>query len=101
MEKPVRMGILGTGMIVDWIMGDIERAPSVRVAAIASRSLERARAAASKYGIETAYGSYEEMAQSDQVDLVYIATPNNRHYDDAMLMMTHGKAVLCEKPMPL
>ena len=46
MEKPVRMGILGTGMIVDWIMGDIARAPSVRVAAIASRSLERARAAA-------------------------------------------------------
>ena len=101
MEKIVRMGIVGTGMIVDWIMGDVAKARSVRVTAIASRSLERARAAAARYGIETAYGSYEEMAQSDLVDLVYIATPNNRHFDDAMLMMAHGKAVLCEKPMPL
>ncbi len=101
MEKPVRMGILGTGMIVDWIMKDIARASSLRVTAIASRSLERAQAAAARYGIETAYGSYEAMAQSDQVDLVYIATPNSRHFADAMLMMTHGKHVLCEKPMPL
>lgn len=100
-NQPVRMGILGTGMIVDWIMGDIARAQSIRVTAIASRSLERAQAAAARYGIETAYGSYEEMAQSDQVDLVYIATPNSCHADHAKLMMAHGKHVLCEKPMPL
>ena len=53
MKKPVRMGILGIGMIVDWIMGDTAKAPSIRVAAIASRSLDRAQAAAAKYGIET------------------------------------------------
>lgn len=101
MDKPVRMGILGTGMIVDWIMGDIAKAESICVTAIASRNPERAQAAAARYGIATAYGSYEEMAESNQVDLVYIATPNSRHFADARLMMTHGKHVLCEKPMPL
>ena len=101
MTDVIRMGIMGTGMIVDWIMNDIRKASNIRVTAIASRSLDRAREAAVRYGIETAYGSYEELAQSDCVDLVYVATPNSEHCANALAAMAQGKHVLCEKPMAL
>ncbi|MDD3361362.1 MAG: Gfo/Idh/MocA family oxidoreductase [Hespellia sp.] len=65
--------------------------------AIASRSLEKARAFARKWNFEKAYGSYEELVADENVDLVYIATPHAMHYENAMLCITHQKAILVEK----
>lgn len=95
----IRLGILGTGRIVDRVMADMPNAKEITVAAIASRSADRARAAAEKFGIPRSYGSYEELAESAEVDLVYIATPHPCHIDNAVMMMRHGKHVLCEKPI--
>lgn len=95
----VRLGILGTGRIVDRVMADMANAKEIIPAAIASRNADRARAAAERFGIPLSYGSYEEMAESADVDLVYIATPHPCHIDNAMMMMRHGKHVICEKPM--
>lgn len=95
----VRLGIVGPGRIVARVMPDMVNSTEIQITAIASRSMERAEAAARKYSIPYAYGSYEEMAASDQVDLVYIALPHPFHCDAACLMMQHGKNVICEKPM--
>lgn len=99
MNQVVRVGILGPGRIVKRVMTDFHNSEGVRLTAIASRSVERAREAAAAYGAVYAFGSYEELAECGEVDLVYIATPHPFHCEQAILMMEHGKHVLCEKPM--
>lgn len=66
--------------------------------AIASRSLDTAKAAARKYRFKKAYGSYQELLDDPEVDLVYISTPNGLHYEWASKALKAGKHVLCEKP---
>lgn len=97
--KKIRLGIVSAGAIVARVMKDMHLSENVEVTAIAARDLSRAQAAAEAYGIPHAYGSYLELAQSSEVDLAYIATPHNFHAEQAMLMMRHGKHVICEKPM--
>ena len=95
----VRLGIVGPGRIVDRVMTDMGNTKEITLYAVASRSMERARAAAERYHIPRVYDSYEALAQDPDVDLVYIATPHPCHLEQAMLMMRNGKNVLCEKPM--
>ncbi|HEX3029995.1 MAG TPA: Gfo/Idh/MocA family oxidoreductase, partial [Clostridia bacterium] len=66
--------------------------------AVGSRSKERAEAFAQKFGILSAYGSYEEVVNDPEVDIVYIATPHPAHKEGALMSLKAGKAVLCEKP---
>jgi len=101
MERIIRVGFVGPGNIVRRVMTDFHNAKGVELTAIASRSLERAQKAAQEYGARYAFGSYEEMAKCDEIDLVYIATPHTFHCEQSILMMEHGKHVLCEKPMAL
>ncbi|KAL1110022.1 hypothetical protein AAG570_014180 [Ranatra chinensis] len=65
--------------------------------AVAARDKQRAQAFAKKYNFKKAYGSYEEMLQDPEVDLVYIATTTSHHYEHAMLCLKHKKPVICEK----
>lgn len=97
MEK-VRLGIAGPGRIVRRVMADLRKAEHIDVAAVASRSIERARAAAAAYGIPLAYGSYEAMAAGDAVDLVYVAVPHPFHCALTKLFLAGGKHVIVEKP---
>lgn len=101
MADLIRVGILGPGRIVRRVMTDFHNAQGVCLMAVASRSLARAQEAAQQYGAKYAFGSYEELAACDEVDLVYVATPHPFHCEHAILMMSHGKHVLCEKPMAL
>ena len=95
----IRFGIVGAGGIAEKFARDIKFAKGVKAVAIASRDLGKATAFKDKFGIEHAFGSYEEMAQSDLVDAVYIATPHNFHKQQSILFMNHKKHVLCEKPI--
>ena len=99
--KKIRLGIIGAGGIVARVMKDMHRLENVEVTAIAARDLKRAQAVAEQYQIPHAYGSYLELAKSSEVDLAYIATPHNFHAEQAMMLMRHGKHVICEKPMAL
>lgn len=101
MAQNIRVGVMGPGRIVRRVMKDFHKGQGYELAAIASRSIERAEAAAEEYGAKLAFGSYEELAVCDEVDLVYIAVPHPFHCAAAMLMMEHGKHVICEKPMAL
>ena len=95
--KQIRWGILGTGSIARTYAEDSAFAPHAEITAVGSRKQETADAFAAKYGIGRAYGSYEALVTSPEIDAVYIATPHSRHYADALLALRAGKHVLCEK----
>ena len=93
----MKIGVLGTGGIVQKVTQTLQQMPQVECYAIASRTQERAEQAAKECGYAKAYGSYEELVADPEVELVYIGTPHSRHYEDMKLCIAHGKHVLCEK----
>lgn len=50
-------------------------------------------------GVKRAWGSYEELARDNEVDIVYVSNVHPAHKDTTLLMLDHGKHVLCEKPL--
>jgi predicted dehydrogenase len=99
--KPIRWGIFGTGAVAASFAEDLRavgRLEPVELAAVASRSRARADVFARTFGATRAYGSYEELAQAPDVDVVYVATPSSAHAEHAILAIERGKPVLCEKP---
>ncbi len=98
MKNIVRWGILGPGVIAHKFAQGLLLLKDARLTAVASRSLERAEDFARKYEMEKAFGSYEELAACEDVDIVYVATPHPSHRETALLCLKAGKAVLCEKP---
>ncbi|SEA03856.1 Predicted dehydrogenase [Thalassobacillus cyri] len=95
----VRFGIIGTNFITERLLEDVKDYEDFHLTAVYSRTKERAEEFAEKYGAEEVYGSVEEMAKSNNVDAVYIASPNSFHAHQAITVMEKGKHVLCEKPM--
>ena len=100
-KKTIRWGIIGTGNICSTFATALSSMKDVRLAAVASRDLSRAEAFAGRFGIDRAYGSYEELARDQELDVVYIGTPHPEHKENAALCIRHGKGVLCEKPFTL
>ena len=99
MESKIRWGIVGPGKIARKFSEDLLLVEDAEVAAVASRNLERASQFASDFGATFTFGSYEELFESDTVDVVYIATPHRFHKELAIQAMRNGKHVLCEKPL--
>jgi xylose dehydrogenase (NAD/NADP) len=96
--RPVRLGILGTGGILDRFLPGARRSAAIEVVAIGSRDLERARREAARRVIATPHGSYDALLADPGVDAVYICLPNSMHHDWTMRALEAGKHVLCEKP---
>lgn len=69
------------------------------VVAVAARDSKRAKKFAKRFEIPKAYGSYIELAKDANVEVVYIGVLNPQHLEVAMMMLEHGKHVLCEKPL--
>ncbi len=98
----LRWGILSTADIArKKVIPGIQGADRCTVVAIASRDVERARAAAAEAGIPTAHGSYEALLADTAVDAVYIPLPNHLHMEWAIAAARAGKHVLCEKPLAM
>jgi predicted dehydrogenase len=72
-----------------------------RVAAIASRDLNKAKEMAARFGIAKAYGSYEDLLADPAIDAVYNPLPNHLHVSLTIRALEQGKPVLCEKPVAL
>ncbi|MEI9907464.1 MAG: Gfo/Idh/MocA family oxidoreductase [Actinomycetota bacterium] len=96
-----RWGIMGTGGIAKAFAKDLQLAPGHVVAAVGSRSLTTAEEFASPYPGCTPHGSYESLVNDPNVDAIYIATLNPYHSPNALLAISAGKPVLCEKPFAL
>ncbi len=97
----MNIGIIGTGSIAGKLAKAINRVDGVTLFAVASRTLSRARDFAESYNAQLWFGSYEEIYNNPDVDLIYIATPNNLHKTNTLDALKAGKAVLCEKPFAL
>lgn len=95
--KQLKFAILGAGNIADKMASTVIHMPQIIPYAVASRSLERSKALSQKYGFQRSYGSYEEMLQDPEIDLVYIATPHSHHYEHSKMCLQNKKHVLCEK----
>jgi predicted dehydrogenase len=98
MGKVYNWGVIGAARIANKFAEGLKQLPNAKCYAIASRSMERAEAFRAKHGFERAYGSYEAMLADPAVDVVYVATTNNLHFEHTLLCLEAGKAVLCEKP---
>lgn len=98
----LRIGILGAARVAVYAM--IAAAKDVRgveVSAVAARDPERAKAYAERHGIPLAFGSYEALIASADIDAVYNALPPNLHAKWSIAALEAGKPVLCEKPFAL
>lgn len=94
----VRWGLLSTANINRALIPPIRASQRGELAAVASRSLEKAQAYAQEWAIPKAFASYQEMLDSGEVDAVYIGLPNHLHAEWSIKAMKAGVHVLCEKP---
>ena len=94
----LRWGVVGTGSIAQAMAPQIADAGGCVLAAVSSRHLASAQAFAGKHGIPSVFGSWLEMAQSDLVDALYIATPTGVKEEICLAAAAQGKHVLAEKP---
>jgi len=95
----IRFGIIGTSWITEKFIKSAQLTGEFSLQAVYSRNLERAQEFASKYSAPHVFDDLEEMAQSQLIDAVYIASPNSCHAQQALLFMKNKKHVLCEKPI--
>ncbi len=97
MDAPqLRWGVLGPGGIATSFAESLTGTRQ-RVVAVGSRSVARAEAFAQRFGADTAHGSYADLVEDPQVDIVYVASPHSEHHAHALLALEAGKPVLVEK----
>jgi len=99
--KNIRWGILGTGRIAHKFASDLQLVEDAELIAVGSRSGVSAADFGKEFHISYAHDSYDALAKNPVVDVIYIATPHNLHYENTLLCLQHGKAVLCEKPFAM
>ncbi len=97
----INWGILGTGYVAKQFAQGLQQLPYAKLLAVGSRQLETAQKFAQAFQVPRSYHSYEALVQDQEIDIIYIATPNSEHYEHCLLSLQAGKAVLCEKPFTL
>ena len=96
----MKLGIIGAGMIAQEVLTFIGEIENIEVVAIAAtpRSAEKLRNLSEKYGISKYYTAYEELLANPEIEVVYVALPNNLHYEVMDKAIDAGKDIICEKP---
>lgn len=94
----MNIATIGTGSIVDAVLSAINELEDVICTAMYSRKRETAQELASKYEVNTIHTDLGSLFADTNVDLIYIASPNSMHYEQAYQALQHGKHVVCEKP---
>ena len=97
--KNFKFAIMGAGNIANKFCDAVKRMEDCEVAAVASKSMDRAENFAEKNGIKAAYDSYEKMLAEEKPDCVYIAVTQDAHFALCMLCLDYKTPVLCEKAM--
>ena len=96
----MRLGIAGAGMIVRGLFTFIHEVEGIELEAIASteKSIDKVRQMAKENHVKKAYLNYDELLNDEDIDVMYIATPNHLHYQMCKQALERGKHVICEKP---
>jgi predicted dehydrogenase len=99
--KTIRWGILGAGRIARKFASDLKLVENAELIAIGSRGKQSADEFNKEFPVKYCHYSYLDLVQNPEVDVIYIATPHNLHYENTLLCLEHNKAVLCEKPFAM
>jgi predicted dehydrogenase len=99
MSNKIRIGVIGAGIMGEQYIRIYQDHPYATVVAVAARRLERAQEVASRYGVAAATDDWKSITESDGVDAVCIALPDDEHFAATRSALKHGKHVLIEKPM--
>lgn len=95
----IRFAVIGTNWITRQFVDAAHESGKYKLTAVYSRSLEQAQSFANDYPVEHLFTSLDELAKSDVIDAVYIASPNSLHGPQSLLFLSHKKHVICEKPL--
>src|SRR5699024_5367334 len=98
--RNMKLGIIGAGKIAQEVLTFINDIENIDLVAIAAtpRSEEKLKNLSEKYGIDKYYTDYEDLIKNSEVEVVYVALPNNLHYEVMDKALDHGKDIICEKP---
>lgn len=99
-EKNLNWAVLGTGVIANQMAAALEKMGR-RLYAVGNRTHDKAVAFAEKYGVEKVYDTIDDMFLDDAVDIIYITTPHNTHYEFMKKALEHGKHIFVEKSITL
>ena len=94
----MKVATIGTGFIVDWFLTAVQESAGISCVAMYSRKESSARTLADKYGIDKIYTKMDEMLKDEDINFVYVASPNSLHFEHALKALKAGKNVICEKP---
>lgn len=95
------MGIMSTANVSRSFIEVLKESSTIKISAVASRNLEKAKSFAEEFGIERAYASYQELLDDPRLDAVYIPLPNSMHAEWVIKAAKAKKHILCEKPIAL
>ncbi|MFO7843427.1 MAG: Gfo/Idh/MocA family oxidoreductase [Bacteroidales bacterium] len=95
----IKWGIIGLGKIAHKFAQGLNDVSNADLYGVASSNFNRAKEFAQKHEAQKVFESYEALAGSDNIDVIYIASYNHLHFEHAKLCIEHGKHVLCEKPL--
>jgi predicted dehydrogenase len=95
----MKFGSIGTSWICEAFLSAAAKISGMEYTAAYSRDTETGKAFAARNGAGTVFTDLKEMAESGEIDAVYIASPNRFHYAQSKIFLEHGKHVLCEKPL--
>ena len=99
-QQSVRIGVLGTARVVPYaLLEPSKNMPGIRVTAVASRQLARAREFSRRHDIPIAIEGYDALLSCADVDAIYVALPTGLHAHWSRMALESGKHVLCEKPL--
>ena len=94
----MKVATIGSGIIVDRMIQAIQETENLELYAVYSRTMERAKEFASAHGVSVFYDTIDTMLQDENIDIVYVASPNSLHYEQSKKALEAKKHVICEKP---
>lgn len=95
----IKFAIIGSSSISEKFIDTLKSTEGCEVYALLSRSEEKGKNFAEKFGIKKLYTDIDTMLKDREIDAVYIASPNGKHFQQAKLSLEAGKNVICEKPI--
>ena len=101
MGKKYKWGILAPGKMAAKFTKGLRILDNVELYAVGSRDKSRAEHFASDHGFKKFYGSYEELTDDKEVDVIYIASPHSYHFEHTIMCLKNKKPVICEKAFAL
>lgn len=95
----MNLATIGTSMITESFINAVSESEGLHLKAVYSRNLDKASRFANEHGVDLVFNQLEELAKCEDIDIVYIASPNSCHFEQAILMLENRKHVICEKPL--